>query len=458
VTLRAVTPDERPFRKDGLGYTFAPAGAPVVLRFSRFKDSGDELTAEVQVLRPDGQHVMRRRLNLMASGARGGVSTLAADLKKEVDIDWTPILRDGCESVIAAERTGRPMQVVSGRLQRPPPPAWLCDGLVLESKLNCWLGAGSTGKSTLAKALCAYYAAGFKFLGRETMQGRPLYLDWEDDQADFERVVADVCKNLGLAELPWMAYRSMRGLRLRDALESLVDDIERCNIGLVVIDAISAAGGSWGEHTSWESVALDLEATLGQMPTVTVLALDHVNADDHKNNGNVPSKARGAERKYEVYRNQWSLVADLDMRRLKRHVVGWYHTKLNAGVYRDPFVTEIVHRENELAINELGMGQSPGTEERLGERERLVRHVLSQPGQSIKDIALAVKGSDSKATVDNARNQLIRSEKHGEVRRDAGGLWWPPDHLDIPSHVQDSLTESAYTQPVEEGPWWVEKG
>jgi hypothetical protein len=413
------------FAHEGLAYRFAPSEAAAVLLFSRPAEHRDELTFEVAVRRPDGKHVLTRRVNILGSSIRGNIKELIDELTAEVHgPDWKKLLREAAESVLASHRAGPPVVLVSGEIVRPPPPAWLCDGLLLKNKPNCWLGAASTGKSTLAKAVVAYYAAGFRFCDRPMEQGTPLYLDWEDDEEGFRRSVHDVCRNLGAWPLPRMYWRDMHGRRLRDQVESLAALIDRQHIGLVVLDAIAAAGGSPGEHMSWESVALELEECLGQLPAVTVLALDHVTAAEHKDNGKVPFKARGAERKLEYFRNQWTLMTDYESLRQGRHVVSWTHTKINVARLGEPFVTEIIHRPSEISINVRGLEASPEAIERLSEIEQLLRCLEARQGQTAAELCEAVKGTRINSKVESVRTLLKRAAQRNLCYVDQHGRWW----------------------------------
>lgn len=419
---------ERVFEREGMGYRFEPAGLPVVMRFSRIADRRDETTAELQIGHATGGHILRRRVNLLTT-AGVTLKSIGEELNSEelgLDVEWSRILRDGFESVLDAHRNGIVVRSVGGEIERPPPPKWLCDGLVLKDKVNCWLGAAGTGKSTLAKTFCVYYAAGFQFLNRHTEKGLALYLDWEDDEEDLKRVAHDTCRNLGVWPVPELLYISMRGKRLRDHVEWLATLVDQRKIGLIVLDAIAAAGGSPGEHMSWEAVALELEQCLGLLPPVTILGLDHVTSDEHKNGHNVvPTKARGAERKVEFVRNQWTLVLDRGEQEVGKHVVSWNHTKVNVIVPRMAFTTELVHRDGELSVVERGIEASPAAVERMPVSKQNVLYVAENPGKTVEHICVAVRGQSTRNMIEATRMELRRASKRGEVWSDETGKWWP---------------------------------
>ena len=415
------------FRRDGLGFRYEPDGVGIHMVFSHFDRR--ETAAEVRLVHaPSNQTIMHRRINLLAaSGRTGSVADLAKELADEVrGVDWKKLLREACESALAAFRAGRPAHKISGEIQRPPPPAWMCDGLLLKGKPNVWIGAASTGKSTLAKAMCVYYAAGYQFCGRPMEQGVPLYLDWEDDRESFERVAYDVCRNLGVWPIPPMYWLDMHGLRLRDQVEHLCRLVDQYGVGCVVLDAVAAAGGSPGEHMSWEGVALELEQVLGLLPSVTVLGLDHVTSAEHKDNGVVPLKARGAERKVEFFRCQWSLVVDRGEQDMGRHVVSWTNTKLNLGPKGKPFVTELLHRDADLSIVVRELDASPEAIDRMSAQERVVHQLRATPGLSVNELCAALYDETPKAKVESVRTQLKRAERRGQAW-EAAGRWWATD-------------------------------
>lgn len=416
--------------RQGLGYRYTPQGVGVYLTFSKVNDRSTEFQAEVAVFNVGMRDpVIIRQVNLKASleGRAGSMGDLLRELKamtKEQTVDWPEMLRDAARSVMISHRAGHPFEFIDAPLRRPPPPAWLCDGLVLKNKQNTWLGAASTGKSTLAKAICAYYACGYRFCDREMEQGKSLYLDWEDDFDSFQRVIHDVCRNLG-AEPPksWMAWRSMRGYRLRDQIETIGEFVQRQGTGLLVLDAVQAAGGAGGEHSRWEDIALEMDHSLGLLPTVTVLALDHVTAAEHKagESAPVPIKARGSERKVEVLRNQWSLMTSDSAAKSGRHVVNWYQTKNSVGRKdQQGFSTEIVWREADISIV-VGPRETDTTASDNEQKTLHLLRVLASTWRSPRELALQIDGKEpSRGRVESVRTLLDRAVSKGLATRDDG--------------------------------------
>jgi len=417
---------ETVFTQRGLSFVYEPADAPITMHFSRLADHKDETDAEVVVARMDGTTLVRRRLNLL--GATGVPKTLidvleGAQLGVDADL-WVPVITRGFEYVLSAHRNGLVLQTTTTDFERPDPISWLADGLVMQDKMNCWLGAAGTGKSTLAKMLCVCYATGQPFIDIPVGVGTPLYLDWEDEFNDFKRVTWDVCHTAGVP-MPVMHWINMRGKRLRDSVETLTKIIEDNHISFVVIDSIAAAGGFAGEHRGYEDIALELELCLGQLPPVTVLGLDHVTSEDHKSGNRVPTKARGAERKVEFYRNQWSLMADTEERERGHHIVNWYHTKINADVKRDNFTVEIRHKGGELSVLRCDISASPEALDRLSDQQKIESYIKANPGATMEEVCRnVVDGEITRAKKETIRTQLKRAVSRSHLTIDQGKRYW----------------------------------
>jgi len=395
--------------------------------FSRPEQKGTSW--EVAVRRHAG-HLFTRRIQLLTDPRTGNTKRLVDEIKGLGIGDESVLSKlflEVSESVLASHRNGHPSQELRGQMRRPPPPAWLSQGLLLKNKPNCWLGAASTGKSTLAKAICAYYATGYRFCDREMEQGVAMYLDWEDDYESFARTIFDVCWNLGIRdEWPPLVYVDMHGSRLRDRVESLAREIHRKNVGLLVLDAVAAMGAVPDEHVNYEGIALEMADCLDSLPPVTVLALDHVTGEESKainastrGKPPVPTKGRGSVRKLEYFRNQWTLTADAQAEGVDRHVVNWTHTKLNLGKREPGFATEILHHAQEISIVvRPQVIYEPNEDE---QKTTVLLRALGDHWRSPRELALEVDGHEpSEGRVESVRTLLNRAMSKGLAQRDHG--------------------------------------
>jgi len=430
---------ETTFTKRGLAFVYEPADAPITMQFSRLTDRRDETTAEIMVARLDGRPLLRRRLNLLgASGIPKNLIDVLEGAQLGVDADqWNEILGVGFEHVLSAHRNGLVLERVHGDLKAPAPVSWLCGQLVMQGKLNCWLGAAGTGKSTLAKSLCVHHATGNDFVDRRTTQGVPLYLDWEDDREDFERVAHDVCRTLGVWPVPDMGWVRMRGKRLRDSVDSLTKFIEEMGATLLVVDSIAGAGGAAGEHRTYEDLANELDECIGQLPPITVLGLDHITSEEHKLGKRVPMKARGSERKVEIYRNQWTLMADSEEGERGHHIVNWFHTKLNAGAKYPPFTVEIQHQAGRLSVLQCDQSASPEAMDMRSDQRKVEDYIEQNPGATLEDVCRdVVDGEITKARKDAVRKAINRAVNRERVRVKDRRYWWD-DNADKDDDIDD---------------------
>lgn len=428
---------EPPFRREGLGWRFDPPGAPVVLRFSRLADHREETTAEVHVARRDGEHIFRRRVNLLGSRTQADLVKELRERAEGLDVDWASVVASGCESVLDAHRSGVDVETVEGEIDRPAPVRHLVKDLLIAGKANCWVASAKTGKSTLAKLLCLCHASGVPFLGRETARGVPLYLDWEDDRETYDETLYLAARGLGMpTRLPRTHYIRMAGKRLRDQVEALSRIIIERGVTLIVIDAIAAAGGPPGDHTSYETIALELEHTIGMLPPVTVLGLDHGTGEEVKSGG-VPLKGRGSIRKLEFFRNQWSLVRDQEASERGQHVVGWTHTAINRGAFQPRFAVELIHREDEVVARAVGLAEARSMWPTMRKIDRCIAVIRNSPGLNVRDIAegLAEEKAPTNSDVESVRITLKRERDRGTEARvytDNEGHWWPVDRAAEP--------------------------
>jgi hypothetical protein len=223
-----------------------------------------------------------------------------------------------------------------------------------------------------------------------------------------------------------MLWHDMHGYRLRDQVERLGEIIDQYHIGLLVLDAVAAAGGGAGEHVTWEDVALEMERCLGSLPPVTVLALDHVTGAEHKagQSAPVPIKARGAERKLEYLRNQWSLVTDEGAERSGQHVINWHHTKNSVGPREYPgFATEIVHAASRLEVVLRPLQVQPvATLAPDTKTAEYVRVLAATSGRTVHDLCLQIDGKEpSKARYNDVRTSLERAITRGLVAKESLG-------------------------------------
>lgn len=408
-------------RRDGLGYRYEPAEAPVSMTFSRLVERREELTAElhVQTVRMPQEHVLRRRINLL--GARAP-ENLAKELDQATDSagwPWRRIVEAAFASVVESYRTGEDVKDLGGLATPPPAPSHLIDGLLIANVANTWFGPGGTGKSTAAIAACVAHKIGAPFAGREARQGEPLYLDWEDEEEAFQRILWEVGRGYDLEQSPRVKWRRMRG-PLAGEVNFLTSVIDRHNITLLVIDSATRAMGSAGENGTYESTAIAFAEAIRALGKVTTLILDHVDGATVKDGG-VAKKAYGSIHKLNFVRNAWSLTPD---EQASVQTVGWTHAKVNHGPQLAPF--GICYQRDPvlggLQLWNVEPADVGPIRDKLPQWRQMV-HVLDQHGPlTVKEIALELYGRDDDRACGQVRATFNRNHGKDMVRLPDGRL------------------------------------
>lgn len=415
-------PVREPLEKDGLGWRFFPAEAPVSFGFSRIVERSSEITAEllVQSITKDGPtHVLRRRVNLLGSRT-------PADLAKDLDLatdgagwPWRKIVESSFASVIEAHREGEKEQLLGGRKIAPPPPKHVIDGLLIANVANTWFGPGGTGKSTAAVAACVAHVFGYEMAGRHVEKGVALYLDWEDEEEAFERILWEVSRGYGLEESARVYWRRMRA-PLKDDIAYIAALIDRIGATLVVIDSATRAMGSAGEHGTYESTAVSFAEGIRALGKVTTLIVDHVDGAAVKEGG-VSKKAYGSIHKLNFVRNAWSLTPDEDV---GEQTVGWTHAKVNHGPKQPPFGVcyERDATTGGLVLKPLDATEVQTVAKTLPLRARVAGYIERNGTQTIAALALEFFKDDSekacrrmKHEIDNDLGRTFRQQVDGTV-------------------------------------------
>ena len=447
-TMSAVSGPSLPapiFERHGLGWIFRPPDAPVSLVFDRVVERRDEVSAEIHLMLRNGEHLARRRVNLLGSRVLTDLARDMDDLTGGADWPWRRMIAEGCETALESFRRGTPLVVVEGAMQPAKPIEWLCHELVMSNVVNVWVAAAGTGKSTLLKALCLSHALGKQFLGRATGKGVPLYLDYEDSEENFRRALSQVASGMGEQSLPRTLWKRGGG-PLRNQVHQLAEIIDHNHVTLLCIDAVAAAGGEMDER-GYESLALGLEQALVALPPVTIILIDHITSDEMKNGG-VPIKARGSARKYEFARYQWTIVADHDAAADGRHVVGWTHVKSNLTRIYPPFGVNIIHEDDRIVFGPADAIEVQQLADRMTVLQKIIQAIKDARGpRTVDDLAQAVYDEATKGKRESIRKTLDRDKgRHVQLLQD--GSWTLKE-----PHFAGNVTPIRSYQDDEDLPW-----
>ena len=173
------------------GYVLELMSLGTELRIERLRRERSELVGELTVSSslpgtrsPNGVlHVAD--MNVSSARARTERARILAERANTADVDWTGLLEDLCQSVIAAERAGQPATLLRDVIRPPVGEDIVIDGIRLPRRLPVGLfGDGGDAKSYLALRIATRLAA----LGM-----RVLFADWEFAAEDHRDRLERLC-------------------------------------------------------------------------------------------------------------------------------------------------------------------------------------------------------------------------------------------------------------------------
>ena len=182
------------------------------------------------------------RINLLSSSAKSSLVTAMNRVDKE---QTNELVHSICDNLVEYFKA-------SGRTSNPVPAKrtgdrWLIYPMWPSSGGTLVAGGTNTFKSFIGIAAAVQASTGVEIMSGNTRQPtrtKILYCDWEANQFDFAERLRAVLTGADMPLDPCVAYRQLR-VPLRDAAETIADEIALQGYGGVVIDSLSAAiGGS----------------------------------------------------------------------------------------------------------------------------------------------------------------------------------------------------------------------
>jgi AAA domain len=388
----------------GLGYRMRFPD-DVVLRVSRIRESGGEVTGELDVRRAD-EDLFLGRFNFSSVNAR---KTTAEYLSRRVKAEWQSMLEPLCRVVLRTEREGPGFESLGQRGVREPT-RFRLQPILQDGKTTILFGPGGGSKSTLANGI-AVSVTGLEVIpGWKPIAAPVVVLDWEDDRDTWSERTAAIAAGVG-ARPPTIYYRQM--LRpLADDVEAVASFVSERKAGLVIVDSVGMAIGALGESASWHEGALRLFSALRILRT-TVLGIDHVAGTELDASAPSP-KMFGSVVKLNLARSVFELRKGRGNGTTAELLL--HHTKVNTGRRLDDIGLTVEHSPGRIQFKRVEVQdmQAPELASRVPLATRMERLLQSGP-QSRSDIAKAL---DAKAP--DLRRVLFRDA--GKRFREVSGL------------------------------------
>ncbi len=314
----------KPFRRQGLGYTFDPPGFAVRLRVERVHRHSDEATAMLLIENLHGELIHHARHNLTSVTAQRDLAKWLTDAAPLVN--WRKVLVDFSASIMTAEAKGEPFMRL-GHLPRKPRQTYLVNPLLVEHKPNILYAPGGSGKGQVACWLVAGVQAGVPTVcGMAFKQANVLYLDWEDDEDTIQERVLAMAAGLGIPA-PEFFYRHCTA-DLRSQVESVSRFIDEHDIGFVIIDSFEQAAGSSDSNETYQQRAISVLNAVRHLGRVTTLIIDHVSAEEQRSDRQGVAKPYGSQFKLNGVRWGWELRKDQGAGSALMQI-GLFHAKHN---------------------------------------------------------------------------------------------------------------------------------
>ena len=361
-----------------------PDGA--VVAFSRVAEGARGIQAEVVVTWLGGV-VGDSSLNLLAPRSRDGLVKKLE--RKAPDAPWEDYLDLACRLMRERVREGEP--VVALRPEPVTRDLYLVAPVLPIGQTGVLFGDGGAGKSLVLLALMVSVATGRALpgLGRPTMTGPALALDWESDRASWAELLGMVAAGLGIhaGDLEGrLHYRAMASA-LADDARRIRADCARLGVVLLGVDSLALASGAEPESADAAVRSLHTLRTVG--PTVTRVVIAHVNKAMADQRG--PARPFGSVFVQNIARSTW------EVRRTAEDtgddlVLGLYHRKVNRGRLHAPISLRAHFDTDRITLHAGTLTDAPDLLGRATTRQR-IKVMLATGALTTDELADALDGA-----------------------------------------------------------------
>jgi len=369
------------------GYVLDLATLGTELRIERLRRERSELVGELTVAsalpgtRSTNGVLHVADLNVSSARARTERARILAERANTTDVDWTGLLEDLCQSVIAAERAGQPASMLRD-LARPDPGEDIeVDGIRLLRRLPMMVfGDGGDAKSLIALYLATRLAASGL---------RVLFADWEFAGEDHRDRLERLCG----PEMPELWY-----VRCERPTSPEADRLRRIvaaeHIDYLIADSVAFACDGPPEAA---------EVAAGYFRGLRRIGVGSLNVA-HVRQENGDQKPFGSTFWHNGARSTWFVKRSSETAANDVVEVGLFNRKANTGPLARSTGWRIEFGEDRITFGRIDVANVVDLAARLSTRQRMV-HVLRGGSQTMAAIA---------AELDVPIDTIVKTTRRGE--------------------------------------------
>ena len=322
------------------------------IRIRLDKISQDRYTSadiRIEYLRPlqfQAHHIFQSKANIdQSSGANGKTSMVKTCYNRADDMnyeEWDAIIEYSCVSVLEAFREDETAPAINLRdLAEATDQGMLVSPLFPANEPSIIFGEGGTGKSIITLWIAGLVSEGFGFDWVSAKKKNVLYLDYETSEAEFKRRGDKLSKGMGL-DMPYanIWYRRYNS-PLVDMVEHLREEIDRNDIGFIVVDSV---GYACPEPISDKETNKYFNA-MRTFPNVTFINIAHTSKENSAKKTPFGSVFwwNGARSIWEIKKSQEQGESEINS--------VLHHRKINNGTMQKPIGFNLKFLPDSISVN-----------------------------------------------------------------------------------------------------------
>jgi len=362
-------------------------------------------------------HILQTQINLLATKGKKDLIRELQDRYPLADGQWDEMVEQLCVITLENHRVGKPATEVwpvpPG--ETIPEPDTLIRPLIYRNKPTLVFGEGSSGKSYLGLIMAIMVQLPFvdNPLWLYPEQAHALYLDYESDEADFQRRLTLLQRGFGLPEFP-ILYRECE-IPLVEDIDHIEEIVVENNIGFLVIDSLGVAVG--GTDLNNAATATSFYSALRRLK-VTSFIITHTSKDETKKStayGSVyfTNLARSV---FAVHKHQEQEANEI--------AIDLVQVKNNQGPLLPHQGFKLTFKKDRTVVSRIQPETVPEFLEKMALKTKIEQLLRQEGKMKTKDIAEALNESENvvRATLNKYKRVFVRVDKEWGLRYETAEL------------------------------------